>query len=91
MLAGINLDKIESQGVKSKHTGQDILHWIYIVTSVSVTDDEIDPQFELTSIQDKTIVLAKHFLHFSGLVSLAQDKCLVRDLVIQNFTVIARL
>jgi hypothetical protein len=61
------------------------------VTSVSVTGDEIDPQFVLTSIQDKTIVLENHKITISGFVSLAQDKCLVRDLVIQNFTVIARL
>ena len=62
-----------------------------MVTSVTVTDDETDPQLELTSLQDKSIVLEKHELPFSGLVSLAQDKFLVRDLVIQNFTVIARL
>ena len=62
-----------------------------MVTSVSVTDDETDPQLVLTSIKDKTIVLEKHELHYTGLVSLAQDKFLVRDLVIQNFTVIARL
>ena len=61
------------------------------MTSVSVTDDETDPQLVLTSFTDKTIVLEKHDLWFSGLVSLAQDKFLVRDLIIQNFTVIARL
>jgi hypothetical protein len=91
MLADIYLYRIESQGVKSKHTGEDNQQYNFIVTSVSVTDDETDPQFVLTSIQDKTIVLEKHNLNYSGLVSLAQDKCLARDLVIQNFTVIARL
>ena len=61
------------------------------MTSISITDDKQDPQFKLTSIQDKTILLEKHDLWGSGLVSLSQDKCLARDLLIQNYEVIARV
>ena len=87
----IDKDEIKSQGVKSKHTGQDHDYYNFIVTSVSVTDDETDPQCQLTSVKDKTIVLEKHNLSGSGLVSLAQDKFIVCDLIIQRFTVIARV
>ena len=61
------------------------------MTSISITDDKQDPQFKLTSIQNKTILLEKHDLSYAGLVSLSQDKCLARDLLIQNYEVIARV
>ena len=59
------------------------------MTSISITDDENNPQLETTSIKDKTIHIVKEFVN--SIVSLSQDKFLARELLIQNFKVIARL
>ena len=56
------------------------------MTSVSITDDENDPDLYGPY---KTILIEK--MHVDSLVSLSQDKCLARDLLIQDFEVIARV
>ena len=57
------------------------------MTSVSIKDDENDPMF--STFLDTTILIEK--MHVDSLVSLSQDKCLARDLLIQDFKVIARV
>ena len=51
----LDLRFVEDHGVKSKYVGEDDILNQYVVTSLSIRDDENNPELKLTSIEDKTI------------------------------------
>ena len=60
-----------------------------MLASMSMTDDESNPQINATSYKDKAmLIFGRSFWDF---VSISEDKCLVGDLLIQNYEVIARV